>query len=422
MIGCSVLPVASALHGREAIEQLVGSIRPRLEAVGGRIVDSVEAADPLVPLAVLVLTGGTEGQILTAASARRTQQPGEPMLLITHPGHNSLPSALEALARLQLDGHLGRIVMVRPESPATQPCADLCTALHDLSVWHTLRSARLGLLGAPSEWLVASTPDREGLRRRWGVDIVDVELATALDRYAAVTDAPFAVPVRLGARRSSGEPNASDVAAAARFEPVLQGLVARHRLDAIAVRCFDLVTGPGTSGCLALSSLNDCGVIAGCEGDVASTVGLLWMRLLTGRLGWMANPAVADPATGVIELAHCTVPLSLVSGYELATHFESGLGVGIAGDLPPGPVTILRLGGPDLGRLWCENGMALVTPDRPGRCRTQLDVRVSPASVAELLAHPLGNHLLVIAGHHAEQARRWWHTMLAPVAPPTPAR
>ena len=75
------------------------------------------------------------------------------------------------------------------------------------------------------------------------------------------------------------------------------------------------------------------------------------------------------------------MPLSLVSGYELRTDFESGLGVGIAGDLPPGPVTVMRLGGPDLGQLWRENGMALVAPPRPGQCRTQLDARVAPISL-----------------------------------------
>lgn len=217
-----------------------------------------------------------------------------------------------------------------------QAIADLVDAVHDLTVWHRVRTARIGLLGEPSDWLVASTPDREGVHRRWGVTVLDVDLPGALHRYESVADAPIAVPVRLRARRTVTESGATEVTAAARFEPVLREVVSEHRLDAVAVRCFDLVTGPGTSGCLALSSLNDSGVIAGCEGDIASTLGLFWMRELTGRLGWMANPAVADPRSGVIELAHCTVPLSLVSGYELHTHFESGLGVGISGDLPPG--------------------------------------------------------------------------------------
>ena len=49
-----------------------------------------------------------------------------------------------------------------------QAIADLVDAVHDLTVWHRVRTARIGLLGEPSDWLVASTPDREGVHRRWG--------------------------------------------------------------------------------------------------------------------------------------------------------------------------------------------------------------------------------------------------------------
>ena len=130
--------------------------------------------------------------------------------------------------------------------------------------------------------------------------------------------------------------------------------------------------------------------------------------MLTGQTSWMANPSDIDRTTGVIELAHCTVPLSMVDGYRLETHFESNLGVGIVGDLPPGPVTVLRLEGDELEHLWCENSEALPTTTREGRCRTQLDVRVDPQAVSAVLDHPLGNHLVVLYGHHAEELRAWW--------------
>jgi L-fucose isomerase-like protein len=221
------------------------------------------------------------------------------------------------------------------------------------------------------------------------------------------------VPVRLAAHPHEHSPHPADIETAARVEPVLRDLVVEHRLDAIAVRCFDLVTTAYTSGCLALSTLNDRGVIAGCEGDVASTVGLLWARLLTGHTGWMANPAEINREAGIVELAHCTVPLSLVESYRLETHFESDLGVGIVGELPPGPVTVLRLGGDELQYLWCADGEALLTAPREQRCRTQLDVRIPPASAGELLDHPLGNHLVVLYGHHAAHLRAWWAEMIA---------
>lgn len=65
---------------------------------------------------------------------------------------------------------------------------------------------------------------------------------------------------------------------------------------------------------------------------------MLWVKELLGAASWMANPYHADAVTGLLRLAHCTIARSLVTGWELRSHFESGLGVAIAGDLPPGPV------------------------------------------------------------------------------------
>lgn len=413
VVSCNVVPVASGLHGADAIDSLIESLQPAIARARGIVVGSVGDANTALPMAVLVLTGGTEEAVLAARAARQSVQTGEPLLLLAHGGDNSLPAALEALARVQRDGGRGRIVLVGDDSTAN----DLAEAIHDLRVWHQLHRARLGLLGAPSDWLVASVPDRSAVTDRWGVTILDADLSQALDRFTENIEAPVAVPVRLGARHHAGEPHPAEVETAARFEPVLREVVVDLQLDAIAVRCFDLLTAGHTSGCVALSAMNDCGVIAGCEGDVASTIGLLWAKLFTDHLGWMANPAMADRRTGRIEFAHCTVPLSMVRSYELHTHFERGLGVGIAGELPPGPVTLLRLGGTMLEQLWCFDGEALPTTPRNDRCRTQLDVVVSPAAVGELLDHPLGNHLVLVPGHHAVRLRRWFADML----PATPS-
>ena len=104
-----------------------------------------------------------------------------------------------------------------------------------------------------------------------------------------------------------------------------------HDLDAVTVRCFDLLGDPGTSGCLALANLNDEGIVAGCEGDVPSTLAMLLVRYLLDRPSWMANPASVDVESNRLVLAHCTVAPSMVDGFSLDTHFESGMGVGIHG-------------------------------------------------------------------------------------------
>ncbi len=413
MTTCSLLPVASDLHDHVAVDKVLSALRPSLMAAGMEFIEAVEAAETSRPFAVLVLTGGSEAKVLAAWRARQQLVPGEPLLLVTHAGHNSLPAALEALARLRRDGARARIVMVQPDDVANGNGHSVRNAVHDIAVWHALHASRLGVLGDPSEWLVASIPNDAAVTQRWGTTLVRTPLRPVIDRFEDNIDAPIAEPVRVRARHHRHEPHPADVETAARFEPVLSDVVAEQRLDAVTVRCFDLVTDAYTSGCLALSALNDRGVVAGCEGDVASAMALLWLRHLLGRIGWMANPSAIHESTGVIELAHCTVPLSLTDGYELQTHFESGIGVGIAGTFPPGPVTVVRLGGDELEQLWCADGEALPTTPRPGRCRTQVDISVAPERAGELLTAPLGNHLVVVPGHHAQEIVAWWREMIA---------
>jgi len=192
----------------------------------------------------------------------------------------------------------------------------------------------------------------------------------------------------------------------------LRALVREHRLDALTVRCFDLVLDRGTSGCFALSELTDAGVIAGCEGDLVSTVGLMWANLLTGEVPWMANPAELDVDANALVLAHCTVPRTLVESYRLRSHFESGLGVGIQGMLPLGPVTLLRIGGSMMDALWLAEGEVISTGDAENLCRTQVRIALSRGNVSDLLSAPLGNHIVLVYGHHADRLATWWESML----------
>jgi L-fucose isomerase-like protein len=195
-------------------------------------------------------------------------------------------------------------------------------------------------------------------------------------------------------------------------EAALRSLVHEERLDGVTVRCFDLIGALNATACPALSALNDEGVVAGCEGDVPSAVAMLWVRCLLGTASWMANPARVDPAAGTLTLVHCTVPRTLVGEVRVDTHFESGVGRALAGEMPPGPVTLLRLGGAGLDRLWLEEGEVVGAGNEPDLCRTQATVRVERGVVDDLLARPLGNHLVLVPGRHAKRLRRWWEAFV----------
>lgn len=399
----------SPVHDTDALRGLLDAYAAPLRALGGERHDPAKGAGEGSPV-VFVATGGTERLILERAHFA----PGEPALLVAHPGHNSLPAALEVLARLQQRGGRGRVLYLGGPDDEVGLKA-LATALHDRAVRRGLREARIGLVGRPSDWLVASSPSPQVVREVWGPAVVPLPLDTLFDppdTDLTVLGERTARLLRSGASEMV-EPSDADLPAAGRVHAALRRMVEAGRLDAVSVRCFDLVSGRRTTGCLALARLNDEGTIAGCEGDLVSTVTMLWAHRLLGVLPWMANPSRVDRARGVLVLAHCTVPPSLTTGYRLRSHFESGLGVGIQGTLPEGPVTLVRVGGERLQELRALDAALVGNTDHPDLCRTQVEVEVGPAVLEEWLARPLGNHVVLVAGHHAAALRRWHEAMIA---------
>jgi L-fucose isomerase-like protein len=399
----SILPLSSPITPLDAVASVVADVASRLTASG---VPHRMAAAGESPDALLIVSGGTEHLALEALA--RT---GGPAILLAHPDRNSLPAALEVLGALRQGGRPGRIVMVND----TLESADALSRLaRHLEVRRRLRAARVGRIGAPSDWLVASAPGAATVSAAWGPTLVDVpldEVVEALDDVEPGEAASIRDAVVSGAA-SVREPSPADLDAAAAIAAALRRVVHRHQLDACAVRCFDLVVDRGTTGCVGLSWLLDEGVTAGCEGDVPATLTMLWLRLVTGEPGFIANPQDIDPRANTLDLAHCTIARRLVSRYELRSHFESSLGVGIAGILEPGPATLVRIGGADLRAAFVSDGEIVGGGESERRCRTQVTVRLD-APVAELLTHPLGNHLVLARGHRAAELREYHELFVA---------
>ncbi len=360
-----------------------------------------------VPVPV-VLTGGTEAQVLAwldrqaTAAAREGGRALAPLLLAL-PHSNSLPACLEILARLRTDGRGGRVAVVGRAGWSREVSAAAATA----RVAGFMRSARIGLFGGPSEWLAASSPDPETVRRVWGPEVVTIPLDEVVRACRAVLAEDVAGLRRQAAelmRRAEEvvEPDSGTVTGALALHQALRGLVRRHRLDAVTVRCFDLLGPVSNTGCVALSLLNDEGVTAACEGDLPALLTMMVLGRLTGRAVFMANPSDLDEAAGTVTFAHCSVPLRLVRPFRLRSHFESGVGVGIEGRFGPGVVTVARIGGRDLRQVEVFRGE--VQTSGPGHredlCRTQVTLAVGRTVVRRLLEAPLGNHHLIVPGDH----------------------
>jgi L-fucose isomerase-like protein len=391
--------VASPLTDQALVESIVSRLDEALTSAGGERVEP-QAASRQRPLVVLVATGGVERDILYLYRLRAQSFPQEPVILVAHPEANSLGSALEALAKLRDDGRWGRVVFVGSDGGG-----ELAEIAPALGAWERLRSTRIGLVGAPSDWLVASTPDPSVIRSVWGPATVRIDMGELEHAIASPEDPSAPAEVAADFARSAErvcEPDPAAMERAGAVYAALREIVGRHSLDAVSVRCFDLATLRGTTACLALSRLADEGIVAGCEGDLVSAVAMLWARVLLGVVPWMANPAMVDPAHGRVVLAHCTVPRSLAPRYEIRSHFETGAGAAVGGDVAPGPVTLVRLGGRRLERIWLAEGQAAAAERSETRCRTQVEVSLTGGdTVGHLLRAPLGNHIVLIPGAHA---------------------
>ena len=130
------------------------------------------------------------------------------------------------------------------------------------------------------------------------------------------------------------------------------------------------------------------------------------LEALTGQPGFMANPSRLAPEKGEVVFAHCTLPLSMPARCALTTHFESGIGVALAGDIPTGPCTVFKTEA-DLSRYFAAPGVIEEDLHEPDLCRTQIRVRL-PGGTDYFTRNPIANHQIICCGDHVEEIRRFY--------------
>ena len=395
-----------------AIKEIIGGYISSLEKIGGKHIHAGEI-ETISPLFYFAVTGGVENLVLELQKKRNLSVINDPVFIIAHPANNSLPASMEILAKLQQDGIKGRIFYLSSEAD-TRTLEEIEHAVHNLEVYHYLHGLRLGELGKPSDWLVASSPDNDTVRRAWGSHVISVPMTEVLDEMRILKPEELFERANELSKNAVNivEPSAVEIEESVRVYTALKKIIKKNNLDSITVRCFDIVLQAKTTGCFALSALTDEGIIAGCEGDVMSVIGMIWAKALLGTIPWIANPSRLDESANTLWLAHCTVPRKLTPEYKLRSHFESGIGVGIQGALPEGPVTLLRIGGKQMDKLWLSEGRILQNGNEDNLCRTQVEIKLERGGkVTDLLKAPLGNHLVVILGHHMDRLLEWHEAM-----------
>ena len=337
---------------------------------------------------IYVRTGGSESlfkSLLPEMLARGTER----YYLLTSGKSNSLAASLEILSYLRQQGLKGEVL-----HGSSDYLRQRVQVLETVSMGRRkLSGTRIGVIGQPSDWLIASHADPMALADKLGVKLVEIPMEELLQEIAKAPSNPAPEGEKMADNVKKSYPGAT------RIYHALQVLVERYGLGAFTLRCFDLLTSVKNTGCLALASFNADGIPASCEGDVPALLSMMVCQALTGSTGFQANPARIDAESGQMLFAHCTVPFNMVKDWQYDTHFESGIGVGIHGNLPEGPVTVFKLSG-KLDRHFAAEGTLLYNQYEDHLCRTQVMLQLTPEDARYFLTDPIGNHHIILPGHY----------------------
>ena len=382
-----LLPEAAAVDGRHPTLSLEGvpgaNVTVRLLASGQS--NSLAASMEILSW---LRQRGIAGEILHGSPAQIAARLG------VLPGAKAAISHPEA-AKTVLPGAKAAPNAPGDTEPAT-PSVSWTEPLSPETFGPILAGKRFGVVGRPSDWLISSEVDYTTVRQTLGAELVDIPIAELVAEAAQGTwELPEGFRLNALNRPRYGHPiSEADWSGALAIYGALQRLVRRYRLDGLTLRCFDLLTALHNTGCLALAILNAEGLTATCEGDIPAMLSMAVARALTGSASFQVNLSRIDG--GQLLFAHCTVPLSIVRGYCYDTHFESGIGVAVHGELPEGPVTLFKLS-PDLKRLFRCPARLLANSYGDNLCRTQVVIE-APGAADYFLREPLGNHHIIVPG------------------------
>ena len=388
----NLIPIYALLHKNEKAikEDLVFIDEINNYLMDDDLLICENAKNPLFDVC-LIGSGGTESLFL-----KRLKDLKEPIVILSTSKNNSLPACLEIKTYLENNNKLCFLLSGSEEHIANM-LKHIATILN---AYHSIIDSKLGIIGGPSSWLIASPVEPKKIYVSFKINIVKIKMSE-LDELIEETegemidlnDVPHATEL------INKFDNRDIIQGAIVIYLALKKLVKKYDLKGLTIRCFDLLKKYKNTACLALALLNEEGIVAGCEGDMPSLITMYLINTLTGRSSFMANPSKFIYEENSLLLAHCTVPLNMTSSYSLDTHFESGLGIGVRGEMPEGKITICKIA-PDysLDNSICLPASIKECPHLEGYCRTQIMVSLGEEGLLDILKASFGNHLVVSYG------------------------
>lgn len=374
----NIFPLVSSLHNQNKINENTLKLINELMSISD-IEFNISSIDELYNSdlsLILIQSGGSEGLFLENIKNLKP-----PFYLLTYGYNNSLAASLEILSYLKDNNLEGEVL-----HGSNEYIIKRIKELTKVNVQY-----RFGIIGKPSDWLIASNVNYENAKRLHNIELVDISINKVSDYYfKSIND------YNLEFKYDSKE-----IDKALKLHKVLNKIKEEYNLNGLTIRCFDLLEKLKTTSCLSLALLNKEGIVATCEGDVPTMISMHILNKITSQVGFQANPSRIDVENKKMILAHCTLPLNMVNKYNLDTHFESGIGVAIKGYLKEEKVTIFKLS-KNLKDYYVTTGTIIKNLEESNLCRTQIEVSIDD-NIEYFLNRPYGNHHVVIYGDYKNE-------------------
>lgn len=362
----------------------------------------------------LIATGGVEGLFVKLLE---NEMVGENVTLIADGRNNSLAASMEILTYLNEKSGNGRIIHgtndeIVADLIGLQQIKSDCVAVsknngENIKSNGFIEFNRVAIFGEPSDWLIASGVDREFVKEKFNIDFVNISLERLVARVQLIDDEMVELLAKdyEDSGISFGEANHQDLLNSLKLYLAISQICHEENCTCLTIRCFDIVKQLKATSCLALAMLNDEGIDASCEGDLQSLLTMILARKIAWQPAFMANPSGMSKENGTTTFAHCTIPMSMCKKYGFRSHFESGLGIAIAGEMPVNQkYTIFKWGGRRLERFFVEEVDAIEKPYSEHLCRTQITFKFYRPEY--MLNCPIGNHHIIIKGAVAAKIRQ----------------
>jgi len=277
-----------------------------------------------------------------------------------------------------------------------------------------LARTRILLFGFPPSWHLRwyGYPDLEGLRRRFGVEFVPVELRELIDKVPKVDSREAA---RVAERwvedaQDVKGPSSEHLRESAQTYLAMRQIMERKGANAMAINCLEITQTRKFSGlisnpCMGMQYMRDRGVPTGCEMDIPGLLTMIILGHLSRRPAFLGNIVRAEPEGNMIKISHCILPTRM-PGFDkdplpyTLCDYHGTKGVTGFTRVPSGQTVTLARAQRNLERISACAG-ELLGCDNTEFCRNTLTIRLPDAR--RFVQKAEGNHHALIFGDCIEK-------------------